>query len=117
MAKFAPIYMTSYDGPEYDALEALQLSAATYVEESPEDTAIGTISGMADADDSTLSLVLETGLPDERGYVALDDDDLVVGPNGGSVEAGTFDIYVRETNPWTEAQFRDTKFTITVTSE
>ena len=46
MAKYAPVYMSVYDGQDY-ALVDLELSAATFEANDVEDTAIGTLSEMA----------------------------------------------------------------------
>lgn len=113
MAKFAPIYMSVYDGPDY-SLDDLVLSAATFVENDAEDTEIGEITGFQ-PEDSTLSLV--AGAP----FVKLVHDDiedeyrLVVGATAS--EAGTFNVTVRESNIYAFNNPRDTTFEITVNAD
>lgn len=107
MAKFAPVYMTAaYDGPDH-TLDDLSIDNADFDEGAAEDTAIGTLSGMAE-EDSTLSIV------SEDGYVKLDGNDLVVGPNGGGLADGTFNATIRETNPYGVVTTHDTVIEITV---
>lgn len=108
MAKFAPVYMTVYDGPE-GVLANLTLTAATFAAEAAEDTAIGTLEGMMD-ENSVLSLVDDNG-----GAVKLDGEDLVVGPTE-TTGAGTFNITVRETNTYGAGSPHDTVLEITVTA-
>lgn len=106
MAKFAPVYMSVYDGPE-GVLEDLVLSPATFVENSAEDAAIGTFTGMMDAS-STISLSDDGG-----GAVKLDGDDLVVGATPTAV--GTLNIKVTETNVYGANSPHETEIAITVT--
>jgi hypothetical protein len=110
MAKYAPIYMSSYDGPEYSAFTDLLLSAATFEEASATGTAIGTLSGMKDAEDSLLSIV------DNDGRFQLDGAGLEVGPEGDALAVGTYEVVIRETNPWVSGQTHDTTFEIEVTA-
>lgn len=105
MARFAPVYMTVYDGI---VVGALTLSAATFVDDDVEDTAIGTISGMSDS-----GSVLTIDPPDGRVKI-INDDELVVGAD--AAVAGDFDITVRETYPNTTIDTKDTVLTITVTA-
>lgn len=109
MAKYAPIYMTIYDGAEY-ALVDLALSAATFVNGAAAGTDIGTLSGMSDTD-STLSIV-ET---DNRFQLNVDGVTLEVGSAGTALAAGTYPVTIRETNSWADPSFHDTAFEITVT--
>lgn len=117
MAKYGPSYMSCYDGPEY-SFGTVLLSALEFATLDPAGTDIGVLSAMADADDSVFSLVDENGAADTRTYVQLNADGvtLEVGAAGAALVPGTFDIFVRETNPWVAGQYHDTEFTITVTA-
>ena len=107
MPKYAPVYMpAAYDGPDY-TLDDLVLSASGFTEGDPEDTVIGTLSGMAE-DDSTLSIV------ETDDYVKLDGNDLVVGSE--SAPAGPYTVTIRETNSYGVVTTHDTEFEITVNS-
>lgn len=106
MPKFAPVYMSVYDGADY-ALVDLVLDPATFAAASPEDTAIGTLTGMAE-EDSTLTLVDDAG-----GAVKLVGDAIVVGPTASV--AGTITITVRETNLYGSNNPHDTDIDIVVT--
>ena len=108
MGKFAPVYMTVYDGPDF-ALDDLTLTAATFAANAAEDTAIGTLEGMQE-EDSVLSLV-----DDASGAVKLDGNDLVVGATA-TTEAGTLNVTVRETNIYGSNNPHDTELEITVTA-
>jgi hypothetical protein len=116
MAKFAPVYMSAYDGPEY-VFGTLTLSAATFVTGAAQGTAIGNIGARANADDSALSLVTSTGAPDTTNRFQFDGVGLEVGSAGGALTAGTHTVIVRETNPWVQGEYQDKSFTITVTAE
>lgn len=105
MGKYAPVYMSVYDGYDY-ALSALTLSAATFADDAVEDDPIGTLSEMQ-SEDSTLSIIAG------GDNVKLDGNDLVVG--GTTPAAGTFNVTVRETNIYASNSPRDTTFGITVT--
>jgi len=108
--KYAPVYMSVYDGPEYGPLGPLTLSNDEIGADAEAGDTIGTISGMADSSDSVLTLV-----DDGNGAVVLDGADLKVG--SAELEVGTFDVIVRETNYYTTPpNVRDTTFTITVTA-
>lgn len=112
MGKFAPVYMSVYDGPDF-ALVDLTLDSSNFTESSAEDTAIGTFQeiagdGVGDTNDSTLTLV-----DNNSDAVKLDGFDLVVGPTA-SVGAGTFNITVRETNIYGNNNPHDTVVEITV---
>jgi hypothetical protein len=116
MAKFAPVYMSAYDGAEYE-FDTIALSAATFVTLDAQGTAIGTISGLADGDDSSLSLVDASGNPDTTNRFQLDGLGLEVGSAGALLAAGDYDVIIRETNPWVQGLFQDATFEITVTAE
>lgn len=105
MTKYAPIYMSVYDGSY--SLTDLTLDNDTFTEGAVAGTVIGAISG-AQPEDSTLSIV---GGTDEA---ALDGSDLVVGDTVAA--AGTFDVTVRETSKYGENSPHDTTFTITVSA-
>lgn len=109
MADYVPVYMTTYDedGPQVNLVD-LTLTAATFVDNDPEDTAIGTVEDMAD-DRSVLSLVDDAG-----GKVKLVDNELLVG--GTAAEAGDFEITIREDSQYAMGSPRLTTFTITVTA-
>ena len=113
MAKYAPIYMSVYDGTDY-TLPDLTLDNASFEEDSVEDTAIGTFTNIAagegDTSDSTLTLV-----DNASGAVKLDGFDLVVG-SVVTADPGTFDITVREVNAYADNTPHDTTITITVTA-
>lgn len=106
MTKYAPIYMSVYDGTDFSLVD-LALSADTFVVGTAAGTVIGTLTNMQ-AEDSQLSIV------ETDGYAALDGDDLVVGPTASA--EGTFDVTVRETNIYGDNSPHDTTFTITVTA-
>lgn len=106
MAKFAPIYMSVYDGPE-GSLDALVIDNASFAKGAAEDTPIGTLSGMMDAD-SVVSIV------GGDGEVKLDGDAVLVGPNAPT-EAGTFSVTFRETNAYGDNSPLDTEIEFTVT--
>lgn len=104
MARYAPNYMSVYDGY---TLEDLELSADTFVDNDAEDTVIGALTGMAAAG-STISVI--TG----EGKVKISGSNLVVGPDANS--AGSLAVSVREVNPNGEGGYHDTDFTLTVTA-
>lgn len=107
MAKFAPIYMTVYDGNV--TLVDLVLSNdevdISDGEADPGDV-VGVISGQQTG--STLSL---TGTDAAR--FAIVGSNLTVG--GSALTADTYDINIRETNPdaSNEDEYHETAFTIT----
>lgn len=105
MAKYAPNYMSVYDGPDY-ALSALTLSANTMAANAAENTVVGNIVG-AQTEDSVLTLANDDG-----GRFKL--VGLSVRAGATASGAGTRTIVVRETNPYGSNSPRDTSLNITV---
>jgi hypothetical protein len=108
VAKYAPVYMTVYDGPE-GALVDLVLAPATFVEASAEDTAIGSLTGMMAG--SELSLIDDAG-----GKVKLNGSDLVVGATASAVADSPLAVTVRETNLYGSNNPHDTALSVAVTA-
>jgi len=103
LAKFAPVYMSVYDGVTFVDLE---LDALTLVDDDAEDTLIGEISGQ----DASSTLSVQVG----GDKVKISGSNLVVGSEASV--AGSLEITIRESNPNGEGLYRDTDFTLTVTT-
>lgn len=108
MPKYAPVYMSVYDGPE-GALADLVLAPATFVEASAEDTAIGSFTGMMSG--SVLSLTDDAG-----GKVKLNGNDLVVGATASAAADSPLAVTVRETNIYGTNNPHDTVLAVAVTA-
>lgn len=113
MGNFAPTYMTTYDidGPDVN-LANLALSAATFANDAPEDTAIGNITGGAGgiaAGHSTYTLISPT-----TGQLKIVGTALKVGATV-TPDAGTITAIIQEDNQYAQKSPHQTTFTITVT--
>lgn len=108
MARFAPVYMSVYDGLVTLPNLVLSDNSLAVADADPGDI-VGELSGMSPG--STLSL---TGTDANR--FALSGSNLVVGAT--ALTAGTYNVIVRETNADADNEdgYYDTAFVITVTA-
>lgn len=107
MAKFAPTYMSVYDGVD---LAALTLDDSTFAAADAVGVTIGNIVG------KTAGSTLSYYDPDDDDYVTIDALALKVAAGGAAASAGTIDIIIRETHPNSDPGYRDTPFTLTITA-
>lgn len=105
MAKYAPIYMSVYDGPDF-VLGNLTLSTLTFEDSAQVGDVIATIDGMAETD-STLEII-EGGDAFE-----IDGDELKL---KAVQSAGTITLKIQETNNYATNSPKVTEFSIEVTA-
>lgn len=111
MAQFAPTYMTVYDKDQGQVIVLTDLTIDE--DETTEGGSPGSVIGAIGSSSTggVLSLPYETG----RNF-GLDGLNLVVGPNGGNLDPGTYPVIVVENNPYAANSPKATTITITITA-
>lgn len=112
MADYAPVYMDAYamDQSEVQVLATITLSADEFEAGSAAGTVIGALGNKSTG--GTLSVI-----NDSRGNFAVAGSNLVVGPNGATLEEGEYSVTVLEVNQYATTTSRPTTFTVTATEE